>query len=347
VLYIERLYRTGWLCVGRSDRLRDPGDFIVHDKLGDSVIVVRHNSGVLHAFHNVCRHRGTRLCEQTAGRFHQTIQCPYHAWTYSTDGRLLGAPHMQDAKDFSKKDYPLLAVPVVEWEGFVFISLSESPEPFELAFAPVLGRFERFGLASLVRVEERRYEVRANWKLILQNYNECLHCPIIHPELNRLLPYTSGANDLFEGPFLGGYMEVLPEFTSVTVSGRSCGVTIGTLNEEEKRRAYYYTFFPNAMLSIHSDYVTWYTLWPLDPGRTLITCEWLMHRDSPSSPDFDPQGAIELWDVTNGQDWHICEQSQAGVSSRAYRPGPYSPRESVPAAWDRFYLRAMGRNGDG
>jgi len=283
------------------------------------------------------------MCSVPHGQLSGTIQCPYHAWTYSTDGRLLGAPHMQDAEDFDKRDYPLHAAPVREWEGFIFVSLSQNPVPFDQAFAPVIDRFARFNLGQLAVVERREYDVGANWKLILQNYNECLHCPTIHPELSRVLPYQSGANDLHAGEQLGGYMQITEGNDSATVDGRACGVPIGDLSADDRRRAFYYTFFPNMMLSVHPDYVNYYSVWPVDATHSIVVTEWLQHPDSVGSSDWSPNGAIDFWDTVNRQDWHICEVSQLGVSSRMYRPGPFSPLESIPAAWDRSYLTAMGR----
>ena len=339
----ERIFRTQWLCVCRESDLAEPGAFKLHDRFGESVLVVRGRDGTVRAFQNICRHRGTKICDVASGRFSETIQCPYHAWTWSTDGRLVGAPHMHEVEGFDKRDYPLLTLPVAIWEGFVFVSYSDAPPEFAQAFRPVLNRFARFGVPGLVRVARRDYEVRANWKLIMQNYNECLHCPMIHPELNQLLPYTSGANDLHDGPFLGGYMDITQPNDSVTMTGRSCGRFLGDLPSEDERRAYYYSLWPNMMLSLHPDYANWYSVWPLSPDRSVVTCEWMMHPDTTSARGYDPDGAVELWHTVNAQDWHICEQSQAGVSSRRYTPGLYSPRESIPAAWDRAYLDAMGR----
>jgi len=339
----ERLFRERWLWVARAERVAKPGDYFLYERFGESIIVLRDKSGTLRAFYNVCRHRGTRMCEAASGHFSGSIQCPYHAWTYSTDGRLIGAPHMQDAEGFDKRDYPLHAAPVQEWEGFIFVSLSDNPVPFAEAFAPVLDRLARFNLDRLVTVERREYDVKANWKLILQNYNECLHCPTIHPELSRVLPYQSGANDLHEGEQLGGYMEITQPNQSATSDGLACGVPIGELTEEEQRRAFYYTFFPNMMLSVHPDYVNYYSVWPVDAQRSIVVTEWLQHPDSVGSEAWSPKGAIEFWDTVNRQDWHICELSQLGVASRAYQPGPFSPLESIPAAWDRAYLSAMGR----
>jgi Rieske 2Fe-2S family protein len=338
----EHLLRTRWLCVGRADQLREPGAYFLQPIGQESIIVLRDRKGVLRAFYNVCRHRGTRICEAAQGRFGETIQCPYHAWTYSTDGRLIGAPHMQEAEGFDKAEFPLKAVAVHEWEGFLFIHLGADPEPFERAYAALAGRFDRFNLAALRPGRRIEYDVASNWKLVFQNYSECLHCPVIHPELSGLMPYTSGANDLVEGTVLGGYMLISEPNRSMTMTGRSCGLPLGDLAGEDRQRAYYYTIFPNLMLSIHPDYVVYYMLWPEAPGRTRVACEWLFHPDSFGRADFNPDDAVEFWDVTNRQDWHITEQSFAGISSRAYEPGPYSPRESIPAAWDRAFLEALG-----
>lgn len=338
----EHLFGRQWNCVGRAAALAEPGDFLVRDVAGESVIVLRDRRGELRALFNVCRHRGTRICLEQAGRFSETIQCPYHAWTYTTEGTLVGAPHMQEVEGFRKSDYPLHAAAVAEWEGFLFVNVAERPEPFAQAWAPMLGRLDRFGLARLAVGHRVRYEVAANWKLVFENYSECLHCPLIHPELNQKLPYQSGANDLVEGPFLGGYMEITPPNRSATMSGGACGLPIAPdLPEAERGRAYYYSLMPNLLLSIHPDYVNYYLLSPLAVNRTLVESEWLFHPDSRHAPGFNPQDAIEFWDVTNRQDWDIVARSQLGVSSRRYAPGPYSARESIPAAWDRYYLSAL------
>ena len=344
---MRQLMDRRWLCVGRASGLAEPGDYVLQSIGRESIILLRDHEGMLRAFYNVCRHRGTRLCEQVRGQLSETIQCPYHAWTYKLDGQLIGAPHMNEVKGFDKREYSLHRVPLHEWEGFLFLSLAASPEPFEQAFAPLLDRFRRFDLGSL-RVGRRiEYDVRSNWKLIFQNYSECLHCPVIHPELASLMPYTSGENDLVAGPYLGGFMVISEPNASMTMTGRSCALPIGDVPSEERRRAYYYTIFPNLMLSIHPDYVVYYTLWPDGPERTHVVCEWLFHPDSFTAPGFNPDDAVEFWDRTNRQDWHICELSLAGISSRAYTPGPYSPRESIPAAWDRAFLAALGHGADG
>ena len=339
----ERIFARQWVCVGRTDRLAEPGSYFVRTIAGESLIFLRDRSGTLHAFLNVCRHRGTRLCAEESGRLSETIQCPYHAWTYATDGRLIGAPHMQDVAGFDKKDYPLHQAAVAEWEGFLFVNLADGPPSFEETHSRLLGRFARFGLARLAVGHRVGYDVAANWKLVFQNYSECLHCPVIHPELSARMPYQSGANDLVEGPVLGGYLCIAEPNASMTMSGKACARPIAELSADDRRRAYYYTVMPNLMLSIQPDYVTYYLLWPVSPTATRVESEWLFHPEAFGRPDFNPADAIEFWDVTNRQDWRITGESQLGIASRRYTPGPYSARESMPAAWDREYLRVMGR----
>ncbi|HEY7685612.1 MAG TPA: aromatic ring-hydroxylating dioxygenase subunit alpha, partial [Gemmatimonadales bacterium] len=338
----EKIFGQHWISVGRAADFSQNGEYRLAEVAGESVIVLRDQQGILRAFYNVCRHRGTRLCGAAQGRLSETIQCPYHAWTYALDGRLIGAPHMHEAEGFEKKDYPLHTVALAEWEGFVFVNLAREPRPLIEAFAPVLERFRRYNLPGLRTVRRIEYDVRANWKLIMQNYSECLHCPTIHPELSTKLPYTSGANDLVDGQFLGGYMEIKPPNESATMSGRACGLLLGDFPPDERARAFYYTLFPTMMLSLHPDYAVYYTVWPQAPMESRVVCEWMVHPDSPEAPGYNIQDAEEFWDRTNRQDWNICERSQLGVTSRMYQPGPYSPRESVPAAWDREYLRQLG-----
>ena len=332
----EAIFARQWVCVGRATELPDAGDFRLVEIAGESLVLVRDRDGSVRALHNTCRHRGTRLCEMAAGRLGNTIQCPYHAWTYALDGRLIGAPHMRDADGFDKRDWGLHRAHVEAWQGFLFVSIADDPLPLAEAYAPLGPRVERFGLGALRAAARIEYDVRANWKLIVQNYSECQHCPVIHPALVRLSPYDSGANDLIEGPFLGGYMTIAEEGGSMTRSGRSCGVPVADLPAEDHGRVYYYSLFPSMLLSLHPDYVMYHTLWPVAPDRTRIVCEWLFHPASLDG-DHDPGDAVAFWDETNRQDWHICELSQQGVESRKYSPGPYSPRESLLAAWDAYY----------
>lgn len=337
----DRIFGRRWICIGRTERLSQPGDYFLCQVGTESLIVVRNASGRMHAFFNVCRHRGTRLCEQNAGRFSATIQCPYHAWTYNLRGKLIGAPLMDDVAGFQKTDYPLYRAALAEWEGFLFINLSPDPVPFETAFAPLIDKFSGWRLPVLRVMGQAEYRVQANWKLIVQNYSECYHCPLIHPELAHRTPFRSGQNDLFNGPFLGGFMILNEEYGSLTMSGRACAPPIGKFTAEEFHRVYYYAILPQMLLSLHPDYVMCHTLWPIHAGETRVVCEWLFDPAASGRPEFDPEDAVKFWDMTNRQDWHVCELSQLGVSSRRYTPSPYASTESLLAAFDQEYLRSL------
>lgn len=337
----EKIFSAQWVVVGHQSQIAKTGDYFVQEVAGESLIVLRDQKGEVRGFYNVCRHRGTRLCEEKAGHS-STLQCPYHAWTYGLDGRLIGVPHMDKVPGFNKAEYSLHAVNLALWEGFIFVNLADAPAPLEDVFAPLAGKFTHWNLPKLRSARRVEYDVRANWKLICENYSECYHCPGVHPTLSRVSPYDSAENDLTEGPFLGGFMRI-NRGKSLTMSGNACALAVGDgERKEEKEQVFYYSIFPNMLLSMHPEYVMVHQLWPQAPGQTLILCDWFFHPAAFDRPDFHPDDAIDFWDMTNKQDWHVCELSQQGIASRAYQPGPYSPRESIPAAWDREYLRQMG-----
>ena len=340
----ERIFSNHWLCVGHQNHIPRAGEFFVRDAAGESVIVLRDQSNEARAFYNVCRHRGTRLCEQPGGVLRETLQCPYHAWTYALDGRLVGAPHMDKVEGFDKADYSLHGVNLALWEGFIFVNLTKKLTPLETVFAPLTGKFTHWNLPKLRPVPRVEYDVRANWKLIFENYSECYHCPLVHPALSKLTPYDSAENDLYEGPFLGGFMPIT-KGQSLTMSGNACALPVGDMKAEDHHRVFYYSIFPNMLLSMHPDYVMVHQIWPQSPERSLISCDWFFHPEAFNDPNFRPEDAVEFWNMTNRQDWHVCELSQQGIGSRAYQPGPYSPRETIPAAWDREYLRVLGETG--
>jgi Rieske 2Fe-2S family protein len=337
----ERIFYCEWLCAGREERLGRPGDFFTTERAGESLIVTRDGDAKVRAFYNVCRHRGTRLCSEASGHFSGSIQCPYHAWTYGLDGELKIARNMLEMPGFDRMEYPLKEAAVALWEGFIFINLKSSFS-FERVFAPLIGRFSRWNVANLKTARSITYEVACNWKLIFLNYSECYHCPLVHPQLEKLSPSESGRNDLSDGPFLGGYSELRERGTSLTMSGRSSRKPVGSVTGEDLNRAYYYTIFPSLLLSLHPDYVMAHYCRPLAADRTEIVCAWLFDPSALAEPDFDPADVTEFWDLTNRQDWHVNELTQLGASSRAYSPGPYANAEGLLSAFDRHYLPIMG-----
>ena len=297
------VFSRHWLCAGRADALRASGDYALFDAAGESLLLVRGKDERLRAFFNVCRHRGTRLCETETGRFAGGIQCPYHAWTYGLDRALLGAPHMAEVLRFDKSQHPLVPAAIAEWEGFVFVNLSEQPRPIEDALRPLLGRFAPWRLRELVSARRIAYDVRANWKLLFQNFSECYHCPPVHPALAKLSHYRSGANNLREGGILGGYMLINEKGGSLTMSGRLCGAPLADLPDEELQRVYYYSVFPSVFLTIQPDFVMVTRLLPRAVDRTEVVCEWLFAPEAVRAPGFDPSDGVEIWDEYVETQW--------------------------------------------
>jgi glycine betaine catabolism A len=335
---MEALFARMWICAGRVEQVERPGQFFVREVLGESIILTSNGAGRVNAFYNVCRHRGTKLCTEATGAFAGSIQCPYHAWTYDLDGRLIGAPHMEEVPHFSKRDYPLHAVHADVWDGHIFLNLSPNPAPLREQLADLPGKFTAWRMQDLRLGHRIVYDVQANWKLVVQNYNECLHCPNLHPALNKLSHYLSGENEPLRATYMGGRMDLRPGVDTLTMDGKCSRAFLPGLSSEDVRRVYYYAIFPNMLLSLHPDYMMVHTLWPLAPGRTINICEWHFHPDELRRPDFDPKDAVEFWDMTNRQDWHVCELSQQGIASRAYTPGPYSNREDLLYAFDRMIV---------
>ena len=341
-LEMERIFSNRWLYAGRLSEIPDAGNYVLFEIDNESLILLRDRCGKPRAFFNVCRHRGTRMVVEPAGQFSRVIRCPYHAWSYALDGQLAGAPSMTEVSGFDKCDYPLHPAALAVWEGGLFVNLSQNPEPFEVAWKPLLDKLGAWELPNLEVAHRVTYDIRANWKLVFQNYSECYHCPSLHPMLNRLTPFRNAENDLDEGPFLGGRMLMSQKGGSMTMSGQRCASPLPRLPEKDHDFVYYYTIFPSMLLSLHPDYALIHRIRPRSVDRTEVVCEWLFHPEAMAADGFDPDGAIAFWNTTNKQDWRISEQSQAGIGSRVYSPGPYAELESMIAAWDREYLRSLG-----
>ncbi len=335
---MDRLFRRVWHCVGRADEIANPGDFRTYEVAGSGVVVVRNSEGDLKAYHNVCRHRGTCLVEAPSGSGLKRILCPYHAWTYDLNGRLLGAPHMSEVEDFERSENGLIPVSLDEWRGFLFLNLSPQAESLKRALGDLPRRAQPYPLERLRLAHRVTYDVHANWKLIVQNANECYHCPGVHPQLVCLTPYRSGQEDLRQGPVFGGWMDFVPGVSSLTASGQTTRPTFSELSPEDLARVYYYVLWPANFLSFLPDYVTLDWFIPKGPDLTQLVFDLYVERN-----ERDPANdAMEFWDMTNRQDWHICELAHRGSKTLGYTQGRYSGEEEVVHLVDRYYLQRMG-----
>ena len=328
VLAWEREYVFGgWLCVGRADDV--PAAGARAESLGDyGVLLTRDRDGVLRAFENACRHRGHELlpCGGAATE-RKAIVCPYHAWAYRFDGSLLGAPGFNGVDGFDKASFSLRRIPVREWHGWVFVdragrggSFEEHVGELEKIVAPYEG-------AALVAPLAHEYDVAANWKVIVENYQECYHCSMIHPELCRVSPPESGENIDRGGDWVGGWMDLRPSAETMSLDGRSGGLAMARLDEHERRTVMYVAVLPNLLISLHPDYVMTHLVTPLAADRTRIRCSWAFPADAVAQEGFDPSYAVDFWDLTNKQDWGACESVQRGISTPGFLPGPLAPEE--------------------
>jgi Rieske 2Fe-2S family protein len=333
---LESWFARTWLCVGRAEDVAESGSYVLAQVAGESVIVVRDRTGTLRGFSNVCRHRGSTLLDEPTADGHLVrIQCPYHAWVYDLDGSLLRAPHTDLLDEFETTDFGLLPISIAEWQGFIFVNLTGDGPSLSEQMADLSDRLPGHPVGSLRRARKIEYEVAANWKVIAENYSECYHCPGVHPQLNRLSPYDRGHNFESAGPWAGGWMELIDAAETMSTDGSSHGrPPLSGVSATDERRIYYFVIWPNLLLSLHPDYVMSHQVWPLDAEHSRVVCEWLFEPATMARPDFDPSDAIDFWDLTNRQDWAVCERQQAGTRSRAYVPGRYSLMEDMVHAFD-------------
>ncbi len=347
----EGVLFADWFCAGRAESLAAPGDYLTADVAGESILVVRGKDGSLAGFYNLCRHRGCRLVPaadaqptanpERSGRADGSIRCPYHGWTFGLDGLLRSAPFLPDLRRYRDR-LALHPVAVATWGGFIFVRLDqrggESPLAGQLDGADT--RLAAYPLAELRTASRRVYHVAANWKVICENYNECYHCGPVHPELCDLVPAfrRGGGNDL-------DWEDGIPHREGAytfTVTGTTRRAPFPGLSEKDIARHRGELILPNLMLSLSSDHVAAFTLWPHDAGHTTVLCDFLFHPAEIARADFDPSDAVEFWDLVNRQDWSICEQVQDGMGSRMFTSGYMAPMEQPSADVGRYVTRRLG-----
>ncbi len=333
----ERVFYRSWLCAGREERVREPGDFFTLAVGRESVLVLRDRDSRLRAFYNVCRHRGARLCDAEEGRLKGAISCTYHAWTYALDGRLIGTPHLWQGEAISRQEFSLHPVAIDTWGGFLFVNLEGGrAAPLAEHLGPIPERDRRYPLAALLVGARAAHEVECNWKILVENYMECYHCPGVHPELCDLVPlYRKGIVDAAGSDVVATFREGACTFT---MSGTTRRPLLSGLNDEEKRMYNGEMIYPTLMLNLFPDYVQYRVLWPLGPARTRVVTEWLFEPSTMARNDFDPRDAVEFINLIARQDWNVCERVQKGVASRAHRYGVYVPQETHAGEFKAWYL---------
>ncbi|HEY5025131.1 MAG TPA: aromatic ring-hydroxylating dioxygenase subunit alpha [Acidimicrobiales bacterium] len=359
--YVERsvfdweerhFFRGGWMCVGRSEDVAQVGDQRAEPVGGTGVFLVRAEDRRLRAFANVCRHRGHELlpCGESVHR--PIVVCPYHSWSYRLDGSLRNAPRFDEWDAFVPEDNGLVELPCEEWLGLVFVATTGPTVALREHFAMLEPLVAAHEPGRLRRATRHDYVVQANWKVIIENYQECYHCPMIHPELCAVSPPRSGENYRVAGAgaWVGGWMALRDGAQTMSLTGHSGGTGLRGLDARERREVLYLVLFPNVLLSLHPDYVMTHVLRPIGPERTAVGCTWSFAPEDLERPEFDPSYAVDFWDITNGQDFSACESVQRGLASEHWAPGPLAPDEDglyqfvtmVARAYEGLAVRAGG-----
>jgi Rieske 2Fe-2S family protein len=326
---LDHLWRSNWVCVGRLDELLAPGQLRAIDVAGEGVLLSREQDGRLRAFSNVCRHRGHELAPIGAAFDARQIRCPYHSWSYRFDGSLRQAPRFTQSIAFDTADYPLVDIGVARYGGWVWIDLSGTAPDIEEHFGNLADIAAPYETERLIEAASHSYVIDSNWKIVVENYNECYHCSTIHPELCEVTPPDSGFDHVPSGMWCGGTMDLKPHASTMSLDGASMGVNFRGIDEHLARQVWYLTVTPNLLLSIHPDYVMTHLLTPIGIDQTRVECSWLFPPEAFDIEGFDPAYAVDFWDITNREDWAACEAVMRGVKNRGYRPGPLSNWEGT------------------
>jgi Rieske 2Fe-2S family protein len=340
----QHMLGGGWVCVGRGDQVAAPGDMRAEPVGTSSVLLTRAEDGALHAFANTCRHRGHELLPCGASAQQKVIICPYHSWTYALNGDLRAAAGFKNRPGFATAEWGLVELPVTEWHGLVFVDESGQAGPLEAGLGSLEERIAPYEMERLVVAGQHNYDAAANWKILTENYHECYHCPVIHPELCQVSPPKSGENLSAPGIWVGGWMDLRDGMATMSLDGSGSGVPLRGLDATGLRTVLYLGIFPNVLVSLHPDYAMVHRLIPVAADRTKIECTWAFAPESLAKPGFDPGYAVEFWDITNRQDWHACESVQRGLSSPHAVPGPLSREED--AVYQFVTMVARGYQGE-
>ncbi|MCW2493105.1 MAG: 2Fe-2S ferredoxin [Frankiales bacterium] len=321
----ERIFEQLWFCAARSSDLAGPGSFKTVQIGRESVIVSRNRAGAIRAFYNVCRHRGAKLCTEGSGEIKRAFQCAYHAWTYDLDGALIAAPNLTKMPDVDRTEFGLMKVAVREWLGYVWLCLADEPPSFDQAVmqtvADRLGDLESIEHYDLEHLSVGRrivYDVKANWKLIVENFMECYHCATIHPELTEVLPEFS--NGYAAQYFVGHGAEFGQQIEGFTIDGSPGMDRIPGISDEQDRRYYAITIKPQVFINLVPDHVILHRMYPVAPDHTIVECDWL-YLPAVVESGQDVSLSVELFDRVNRQDFDACERCQPAMSSRVYASG--------------------------
>jgi Rieske 2Fe-2S family protein len=352
---LQRIWYRNWVYVGRSSDLARARGFRTFEIGDQRILLVRDEQRALQGFYNTCRHRGAALCREPEGMLRAgTIVCPYHAWVYNLQGDLLRTSSKAHASGFDVADFPLYRISVKEWNGFIFVALNDRPPPFEKIFDLPLNRLDAWPLEELVVGHVLSKTMRSNWKIFWENYNECLHCPGVHPQLSQLVPiYGRGLLEERDDPqwrahaadpdpkFKGGLRSGAATWS---LDGKTTGVPFPGLSDADRKAGYVYmTGLPSVFLVGHVDYVRVVRLLPLGPELTEMRVEYLFSPQTLVDPQFDLRNVVDFTNRVMTEDAQVCELNQLGLRARPHLRGVVMPEEYVVRQFHEWLRAELAR----
>ena len=372
-LELERILTRNWFMAGHVSQIPEPGDFFVSNFANESVIVVRGSDREIKAFANVCRHRGSLVCLEQSGSVRK-FECPYHGWMYDIDGNLTAARAMP--KDFDKQTHGLNKVSIDVMGGLIFLCLTDQPPSLKGAKRDLAEPFAMFDFENLKVAAKKTYPIAANWKLAIENYQECYHCASAHPDYARMhtLMLDPNQRDRIQDKMLGrfeacGLKKIEHDFVDTLArpgeqgygysrtamfegyktgsrNGEPVAPLLGNLKDYDCG-ASDFTFGPFSFLLAYSDHVVGYVFRPVDHGHCVCEIFWFVRGDAIEGKDYDVEELMWLWDVTTYADEKIIVNNWKGVNSRYYKPGPFSRMERMENRYVEWILQQLQDPPDG
>jgi Rieske 2Fe-2S family protein len=368
-LELERIVSRNWILAGHVSELAEPGDFKVLTVARESAIIVRSEEGDIKAFANVCRHRGSLVCLEEKGNTRK-FACPYHGWMYDTNGKLIAARDMPE--DFDRDSHSLHPVSVDTIHGLIFIAFTDSPPSLEGAKEDLAEPMAMFDFPNLKVAAHKVYHIPANWKLSIENYQECYHCATAHPDYARMHTLmldrkkrervqgsmlekmeACGLRDIYidhidtaarPGEIGYGYSRtaLFDGYLTGSREGKPVAPLLGEFKDYDGG-ASDFSFGAFSFLLAYSDHVVAYVFTPTDHLNSKCDIYWLVRNDAEEGKDYDVDELTWLWDVTTEADKTIIVNNWKGVSSRYYQPGPFSDMERAERVYIEWILQELAR----
>ena len=349
-LEVERIFLREWLCVGRVDQVEKPGDYFTLRLLGESLVVVRDREGEIRVLSTVCRHRGMEIVEGAGAR--RSFECPYHGWTYSLRGELMGAPEMEKTENFDKRQCQLPSLRAESWEGFIFVNFDLQAQPLGPALAGLSQQLKNYKLSEMRSIEPLVYDCNWNWKIMVENMMECYHHLGLHRDtVEPLMPGRLTTTEDLDGAYAIMHLPTIEQ--DVGLSGQGSYVkrmealsllpVIEGLSPEERGKAIVFTVYPTHMVILTPDSMIYYQAFPEGADRMTLRITLCVPPSTMERPDVAQslKQARDFIVMFNNQDMWACESVQRGLSSRLARPGRYCHLEKAIWQISRYVMRRV------